>query len=274
MTIRMGPEGFGRPVVQLRQGKTDWYRIDNKTPASPTVYIYDEIGYWGVSASDFVNELKGLDVDDMTVHINSPGGDVYDGLAIYQALRAHRASVTVVVDGLAASAASFIAMGANKLIMAPKATMMIHDGFTMAVGNAADMRKTADLLDKASDNIASIYADKSGQPADFWRDRMRDETWYSAQEAVDAGLADEVEGAARTIDNSFNLSIFSYSGRDNAPAPVIKPEAPKQELKGETGPEPVTPKNEGSTPEPVVESKEPEPFTWDFSAFKNALKGV
>lgn len=271
---------FSRSHAQLRQGRNDWYRIDNKADGQAHLYIYDEIGYWGVTAQDLIKDMKDVGDKALTVHINSPGGEVYDGLAIYQALRSHGGDVTVIVDGVAASAASFIAMGGTKLVMAPKATMMIHDGLTMAIGNAAEMRKTAELLDKASDNIASIYADKSGQPTEFWRERMREETWYSADEAVEAGLADEVEGAVRTIDNSFDLSIFSYSGREAAPAPVIKPEAPAPELKGEPGPEvldlgpgnTVTPKNEGSTKEPVVESKEPEPFKWDFAAFKSSLR--
>jgi len=252
-TLRMS-----RPVAQLKQGRTDWYRISNKTGLAPEVYIYDEIGYWGVTASDFGRDLQALDADALTIHINSPGGEVYDGLAIYQSIRSHRASVTVIVDGLAASAASFIAMAADKLVMAPKSSMMIHDGFTMAVGNAADLRKTAELLDKASQNIASIYADRSGLPTEFWRERMLEETWYSAQEAVDAGLADEVEGQAKSIDNSFDLSVFAHAGRDRAPAPVIKAAPVKAKE------EPVI--------VPAVESKVEPEFTWDFAAFKSSLK--
>lgn len=250
------PLKMSRPVAKLRQGRTDWYRIDNKANAAPEVFIYDEIGYFGVTASDFAADIRALDTDELTLHINSPGGDVYDGLAIYQALRTHRASVTVHVDGLAASAASFIAMAADKVVMAPRSSLMIHDAYTMTIGNAGDIRKTADLLDKASQNIAEIYAEKAGTPVDFWRDRMRDETWYDAQEAVDAGLADEVEGKAKKIDNSFDLSIFNYSGRDKAPAPVIEPVAKVIE------------------PEPVIEPIKPEEpeFSWDFAGFTQALK--
>lgn len=259
-----------RPVAKLMQGKTDWYRISNVAGQSPELYIYDEIGYWGVTATDLIKDLQALDAAELTVHINSPGGEVYDGLAIYQALKASKAVVTTIVDGIAASAASFIAMAGDTVQMAPKATMMIHDALTMSVGNAAELRETADLLDKASDNIASIYSDKSGQPVDFWRDRMRAETWYNAEEAVEAGLADEIQG--KSIDNGFNLSIFNYSGRDNAPAPVIKPEAPQPELKGEHGPEVIDLGKGGSTVEPPVESKQPEPFTWDFEGFKSSLR--
>lgn len=230
--------------------KVDWYRIVNKAGANE-VYIYDEIGGYGMTSGSFLNELRNLD-GDVAVHLNSPGGDVFDGLAIYQALK-NRAGETVAhVDGLAASIASVIAMGADRVVMAPKAQLMIHEGFTMAQGDAADMRKLADLLDRTSDNIASVYADKAGNTTDFWRNRMREETWYSADEALDAGLVDEVEGRTKKAE-AFDLSMYNHAGRGVAPAPVTK-DAPAET--------------------PVVQDKkddEPE-FTWDFAAFKSSLK--
>lgn len=253
-----------RPTARLQNSRTDWYRIQNKADKNPEIFIYDEIGYFGHTAKGFADDLGEITADELTVHLNSPGGDIFDGLAIYQALKNHSAKVTVHVDGLAASIASVIAMAADHLVMAPKATMMIHDGWSMSVGSAQDMRKMADLLDKQSDIIASVYADRTGQPADFWRDRMRDETWYNAQEALDAGLVDEVEGQEKkTAEEPFDLSVFAHAGREQAPAPVLKGEAAL-----------VTPEKEGTTVVPSVESKEPDPFTWDFEAFKNALKGV
>lgn len=247
-----------RPTARLQGDRTDWYRIQNKAGEPPSLYIYDEIGYFGHSATDMVNELKALDATTLDVHVNSPGGDIFDGLAIYQALKDHPATVTMHVDGLAASIASVIVMAADKLIMAPKASMMIHDGWTMGMGNAAELRKVADLLDKQSQIIASVYADRAGQTADFWRDRMRDETWYNAEEALAAGLVDEIEGREKKTDDAFDLSVYAHAGRDNAPAPVIKAEAPAP----------------AAEPTPVVEPKkeEPEPFTWDFSALQSALK--
>lgn len=241
-----------KPKALLKKG--DWYRIENKADASGPneVYIYDEIGGFGVSSGDFLNDLRGVD-GDVKLHLNSPGGDVFDGLAIYQALKSRSGETTVVVDGLAASIASVIAMGADRVVMAPKATMMIHEGWTAAVGNSADMRKLADLLDKTSSNIASVYADKAGQTVEFWRDRMRDETWYSAEEALQAGLIDEVEGGSKKA-ASFDTSMYAHAGRENAPAPVLKDAAPADP--------------------PKVEDKkdEPAPFTWDFAAFKSALQ--
>jgi len=255
-----------RPLARLQNSRTDWYRIQNKAGETPEIFIYDEIGYFGDSAKGFADQLAKIDAGELVVHLNSPGGDIFDGLAIYQALRNHAATVTVHVDGLAASIASVIAMAADRLVMAPKATMMIHDGWSVCAGNAGEMRKLADLLDKQSDIIASVYADRSGQPADFWRDRMRDETWYNAQEALAAGLIDEVEGQEKKTDEPFDMSVFAHAGRDKAPAPV------QYEIKGEAGPELVALTKEGeTTPSPVV-SKESEPFVWDFASFAKSLK--
>lgn len=252
-------ERLRRPVARLQNGRADWYRIQNKADSTPEIFIYDEIGYFGNTAKGFADDLGEIDSDELILHLNSPGGDIFDGLAIYQALKSHKAKVTVVVDGLAASIASVIAMAADRLVMAPKSTMMIHDGWTVSAGNAADLRKVADLLDKQSDIISSVYADRSGQPADFWRDRMRDETWYNAQEALDAGLIDEIEGEPKKAAvDPFDMSVFAHAGRDKAPEPVIKPVAKAADP---IPPEPVV-------PEPVKETE----FQWDFAAFQNALK--
>jgi ATP-dependent protease ClpP protease subunit len=186
-----------RPVATAVQTKTDWYRIVNKADRSASVMIYDEIGFYGVSATDFVKEISALDVDSIEVQINSPGGDVFDGIAIYNALKNHPAKVTTRVDGIAASAASFIAQAGDDRVMTRNGQMMIHDASGLCIGNAADMRSMTDLLDKASDNIADIYEQASGKPAAEWRVAMLAETWYSADEAVAAGLADSVLGAAQ-----------------------------------------------------------------------------
>jgi ATP-dependent protease ClpP protease subunit len=250
-----------RPLARVKQGQDDqWYRLQNKAGERPALYIYDEIGYFGQTAKGLADDLRELDTDELDVHLNSPGGDIFDGLAIYQALKDHKAKVTIRVDGLAASIASVIMMAADRIVMAPKASVMIHDGWSVACGNAADLRKLADLLDKQSEIIASVYADRSGQPADFWRDRMRDETWYNADEALAAGLVDEIEGQPKKVDEAFDLSVFAHAGREHAPEPVTKPLA-------------ATPAVE-EPPAPVVEPKkdEPDPFVWDFAAFKSALQ--
>lgn len=210
---------MARPRASLKQGRTDWYRINNLANSSE-VYIYDEIGYIGVSAKDFVKELQDIKQDVIELHLNSPGGEVFDGLAIYNALKSHRATVNVYVDGLAASIASVIAMAGDRVIMTRNAQMMIHDGHALTIGNASDMKAMADLLDKTSDNIASVYEERAGGTKAQWRKAMQNETWYNAQEAVTAGLADEIAGDSKQ-DNSWDLSIFNYSGRDTAPVPEI-----------------------------------------------------
>lgn len=251
-----GPQDWTPRRPQARTSK-DWFRIENKATGPADVFIYDEIGGFGVSVGDFLAEVRSVE-GPVNLHLNSPGGDVFDGMAVYAALKRRSEPTTVIVDGLAASIASVIALGADKVVMAPKAKMMIHDGWTAAAGNAQDFRKLVDLLDDTSNNIASVYNDKAGGGVEFWRERMRAETWYSADEALKAGLIDEIEGQAKARDD-FDLSMFNYAGRDAAPEPVLKPSAKTVE----TPPEP-----------PVTEPKkdEPAPLVWDFAEFKSALQ--
>lgn len=194
--------------------------------------IYDPIDNWGewfgLSAKEFGQALDQLPdtVDEIELHINSPGGEVHEGLAILNQLRQHKASVTVVVDGIAASAASFIAMGANKVLMAPNAEMMIHNAWGLALGDTDDLRKAADDLGRINNNLARIYQGKAGGEVDDWLEAMRVETWYSDDEAVAAGLADailrdETPEAALDAAASFNLRVFAHAGRADAPAPYI-----------------------------------------------------
>lgn len=194
---------------KLRNFKLDWYVIKNEavedpeTGASNTdIFIYDEIGgSMGIDANQFVEDIQGIDTDTMTVRINSPGGSVYDAIAMYNALVQHPAVVKTRVDSLAASAASVIAMAADEydpktdtggVEMMVGSQLMIHDVMGNEMGNAREMREFSDWLDKQSDNIASIYAAKTGTPAEEWRKMMLAETWAFAQEAVDLRLADKV----------------------------------------------------------------------------------
>lgn len=172
-----------------------WYVIRNALGAlsePAEVMVYDSIGYGGVTAADFAADLENITASQINLRINSPGGEVFDGIAIYEALRRHRAQVTTYVDSLAASIASVIAMAGDRRVIARNATMMIHDASGLCIGPAADMRELAGLLDRCSDNIADVYAQRaqSGTVAS-WRKAMKAETWYSADEAVTAGLATE-----------------------------------------------------------------------------------
>lgn len=247
-----------------------WYRIENKAGSDTTeVYLYDEIGFWGVPASEFVDELRAITTSKIDLHVNSPGGEIFDGIAIYNAILGHKATVTAYVDGIAASAASWIIQAAERVLINRHAEMMIHDGQGICVGDSRDMHQMADMLDRSSDNIASIYAERAGGTVTAWRDRMREETWYSAQEAVDAGLADELTGsdpqarpARRDESNSWDLSVFRYPGRSGAPAPDMTEPARRP---GNRAPaEPVEPGPGTTEPNPAV-------ITFDPALFRDAV---
>lgn len=214
------------------RARGDWFRLVTNQANHAELYLYDEIGYFGTSASDVVAMLAELNVSTMDLHLNSYGGEVFDGIAIYECLRVHPADITTYVDGIAASIASVIAMAGNRVVMGRNAQMMIHNASGGCWGNADDMRETATLLDRVSANIANIYADRTGVPAETWQAAMSAETWYFGSEAVDAGLADELAPmhGARKMDPepdpecmTARLSMFRYAGRGQAPPPVIVP---------------------------------------------------
>lgn len=186
------------------------------------ILMYGTVG-WEITAAETIAKLADM-TGDVTVRINSYGGDSFEGVAVKNALRAHAGHVTAVVDGVAASAASVIAVcGADRVVMRPGAELMIHDAWTFADGNAADLTKVAADLERTSQAMAEMYAEKAGGGAERWRDMMRAETWFSAQEAVDAGLADAVEDG-RTAERPVLAKTgprFAYAGRDGAPKPKI-----------------------------------------------------
>ncbi|MGH3735840.1 MAG: head maturation protease, ClpP-related [Micromonosporaceae bacterium] len=170
-----------------------WYAVRNQDGGDRAVVdLYDVIGEWGISAQEFVSELRGIDAPVIELHINSPGGLIHDGLTIYNGLLDHPARVEAVVDGIAASAASWVLQAGDTRTMNRHTELMIHDGLALTIGNQQDHLDTADLLGRLSDNIASIYAGRAGGTVAGWRDAMRAETWYTAEEAADAGLADDV----------------------------------------------------------------------------------
>jgi ATP-dependent protease ClpP protease subunit len=192
---------------------------------NPEIRIYGIIGL-DVTSQQVASQLEAIGSNsDVTVRINSKGGDVFEGVGILNVLRGHQGRVTTVVDGVAASAASFIAMGGDEIVMNRNSEMMIHLGHAQIAGGMDDFRKVADNLERINSNMASIYAEKAGGTADQWLTIMAAETWFSADEAVKAGLADRVEKAAATdgaaIAASIDLSTFQYAGRAYAPAPQI-----------------------------------------------------
>lgn len=217
-SIAPGP-GVKRPVrAEVVKGGTGKLHLDD--------VIDSWGGDWGISAREVGVALAELgEVNEIEVHLNSPGGEVFEGIAILNALRRHPARTTGVVDGLAASAASFIACGLDEVKMGKNSQLMIHDAWGIAMGPAADMHAMGERLDKLSDNIADIYSGRTGRPVAEWREAMLAETWYSDAEAVAAGLADSVEGEAEdpdTIENAFDLTVFRHPGRSKAPAPAAR----------------------------------------------------
>lgn len=181
-------------ATKIANVRLPWYAIRNEAGESDTteILIYEEIGFWGISADEFVQELNNIKSKNITLRLNSPGGGVFDSIAIYNALVAHKASVHVQVDALAASGASIIAMAGDTITMMVGSQMMIHDALGIEIGNAKAMREMAKFLDGQSDNIATVYSARAGGDAKDWRALMLAETWLLAAEAVEAGLADEV----------------------------------------------------------------------------------
>ena len=175
-----------------------WYAIS--TPANSEapdsgveVSIYDEIGFGGVTAKDFVADLRKLKGQHVHLRINSVGGSVIEGAAIYNALRRHKGGLTVHVDGLAASMASVIAMAGEEVLMADNAMLMVHNPWSMSIGDADDLRKEADVLDKLKATLVNAYVRKTGRERGEIEAMMDDETWLDSTEAVAMGFADSIE---------------------------------------------------------------------------------
>lgn len=248
-----------RTMIRPRSEGVDWCSItakadEDSAESSAEVRIYDEIGgWWGTSAKEFAEQIADLDVDRIDVYVNSPGGSAWDGVAIMNSLRRHRARINITVDGIAASAASLICMAADHLTMAGSAQMMIHDASGVCWGNARDMADTAALLDKLSDSYADGYARRAGGTRAQWRERMQAETWYTAEEAVLAGLADEWDGAAESrAAAAFDLSHFIHPGRGAAPAPVLAYSPAPQEPPVSSEPGSTNPEMEGTMPDEIL----------------------
>jgi ATP-dependent protease ClpP protease subunit len=213
---------------------------EESSPASADVYIYDEIGesFWGggISPKALTDEITGLKVDTLNVYINSPGGAAWDGVTIMNALRRHPARVEVTVDGIAASAASIIAMAGDKVTMNRGSELMIHDAWGYAQGNAKDMADTAAAFDRLSDSLADVYAARAGGGRVQWREVMQAETWYTAEEAVTAGLADEwVDAPPSNAQAAFDLGRYRFAGRAQAPTPRLVIEDPTPPSSTEPG---------------------------------------
>jgi ATP-dependent Clp protease protease subunit len=172
-----------------------WFDVE-KDKEIPEVFIYDQIGqdWWGdgIAPKDFMEEVKQIEGDVMNLHINSPGGFVYDGYSIYNFLNRLDKKINVYVDGIAASIAAVIAMVGDEIIMPKNAELMIHDAWTIMIGNKQDLRKEADHLDKMDSSLANIYHTRTGVDVDKIQDLMTEETYITGEEAVEMGFATQL----------------------------------------------------------------------------------
>lgn len=251
-------------LVEFRNSKPENFeglRVTNATTEaeSAEMWIFDEIdamGWWGITAKDVQTALNGITASAITLHLNSPGGDVFEAHAIYNAIKAHPANVTVQIEGIAASAASYIAMAGDTVLIASNATIMIHDAITLTYGNEADHTKSATVLGQQSDIIAGIYAERSGGTAEDFRAVMREEKYYDAAEAIEAGLAD---GLLEHPDTSGNVDDAAKVGLYAAASRLLEAVTPADDTKTTGTDEPGT--KDGAAGD-------------DFGEFTDALKGA
>jgi len=192
----------------MNNNKQSWYSINAKqTDEFVDVYLYDEVGSYGVSAKEFVDDIKLLKGKDIYLHINCVGGEVFDGMAIYNTLKKYKGKVIAYVEGIAASMGSIIPLAADEIIMSENSLYMIHNAWGGAMGEAKDMRKTATLLDKLSSEIANIYSKKTGLPLSQIEDMMDEETWFNSEEALEYGFIDRVSDAVM-VAAKYDISKF------------------------------------------------------------------
>lgn len=185
------------------------------------IFLYDAIvssqeeadWYGGVAPEAFVKAVRGIEAGTIHLRINSPGGSVFAARAMEQALREHKARIVVHIDGIAASAATFIAMAGDEIVMNKGAMFMIHKAWTWTAGNADDLAKEVELLTKIDSTLAQTYADRTGKSIETIAGWMADETWFTADEAVEYGFADKL--AETEAKAAWNLSAYA-----NAPKPT------------------------------------------------------
>ena len=243
-------------------------RVSAEAPAELMIYGRIGGGGWfmdGISASDVAAALKEAGPGPINVRINSGGGDVFDGVAIHSLLARHPGTVTTYVDGLAASAASFIMLAGERVVASRNSMVMIHDAMTGVFGAKARLARALELLDKVSDNIADMYAEKAGEDVEFWRAKMEengeDGVWYTGQEALDAGLVDDITGDDDEEDE--RVDNFLSGWVNMLPAPVAE-----RVSSAHKDPVLVAERNHGE------ETTVPAPVTLDVEALKEIMKEV
>jgi len=203
-----------------------WYEIKNKSDKAE-IWIYEMIGedFWtggGVTAKNFQKELSAIKASQIDLHINSPGGEVFEGIAIYNLIKQHPAQVTTYIDGLAASIASVIALAGDTIYMAENALMMIHNPYGMVMGMAEDMRKMADRLDIVRDSISKAYISKTGKKEEEINALMESETWMDAEEAMELGFIDDITEKMDMAACAKFVPVMAKAGFKHIPAFAAK----------------------------------------------------
>ena len=187
--------------------KGQWYNIQNKASETADIYIFDEIGMYGVTAQDFIGEIKELKNTPINLRINSLGGDVFNGMAIYNVIKKREAKTTVYIEGIAASIATIIALGADEVVMSENSLFMIHNAWGGTMGDAKDMRKSAETLEKISTELTEIYMKKTGLSYDVVSNMMDEETWLNSEEAYELGFVDTISDAIK-VAAKYDVSKF------------------------------------------------------------------
>lgn len=214
-----------KPLLQLlADNRGLGFFKSEQSAEEATIYIYDAIvseDFWGgVSAQSFVKELAGLTAPVIHLRINSPGGDVFAARAMEQAIREHSSKIIAHIDGYAASAASYLALSADEVLIAEGGFFMIHKAWTVAFGNSEDLMDTAALLEKVDASLVGTYARETGQDAEQIAAWMADETWFNAEEAVQYGFADSIAEAAPKAKAAWNLAAYAHAPKTEEPAPA------------------------------------------------------
>lgn len=224
-------EAMNRAPAQLGPGVLRLAADDGADEAE--VFIYGDIGGWwgGVTAEQFAKDVAALEVQTLNVRLNSPGGLVFDGVAIYNALANHRANVVIHIDGLAASIASVIAMAGDEIRIAEGAHVMIHKPWSFAMGDAELMRKEADVLDHLEDGLVDIYAARTGKKRAALQEWMAAETWFRGKHAVDEGFADVMVPAKKKEKKEAHAASAILPLFARAPADVVDPSEQPADLR-------------------------------------------
>lgn len=184
-----------------------WYNIQNKAGKPADVYIFDEIGTYGITAQEFITDIKDLKDTPINLRINSLGGDVFDGMAMYNVIKRREAKTTVYIEGIAASIATIISLGADEVVMAENSLFMIHNAWGGTMGEAKDMRKTAETLEKITGELTDIYRKKTGLSYDALAEMMDEETWLNANEAFEMGFIDTISDSIK-VAAKYDVSKF------------------------------------------------------------------